>query len=293
MDFLSLSDKTLNKLITNALAIEAEEAKEAGALGFMARAMVQATLPHRKQAGNEFERTNGAFTMNIMAPSKIGLPYGTIPRLLLAWITTEAVKTKSRELVLGDSLSEFMRQLGLVPTGGRWGSITRLKDQSGRLFASSITCMIDTKERLSVKNLKVVDSANLWWQPADPAQKTLWQSTVSLDREFYQEIIDRPVPIDMRALKAIKQSPMALDIYVWATYRMSYLKRDTEIPWGALQMQFGADYPQTGQGQRDFKKKFLKHLKKVSTIYTDARLSEGNTGLILHPSRPHIGRGRK
>ena len=54
----------------------------------MARAMVQATLPHRKVQGNEFERRNGAFTLSLMAPAKIGLPYGSIPRLLLAWVTT-------------------------------------------------------------------------------------------------------------------------------------------------------------------------------------------------------------
>ena len=49
---------------------------EAGALGFMARAMVQATMPHRKVDGNEFERRNDAFTLSLMAPAKIGLPYG-------------------------------------------------------------------------------------------------------------------------------------------------------------------------------------------------------------------------
>ncbi|NBR26316.1 MAG: pirin, partial [Micrococcales bacterium] len=54
-----ISREALDKLITEALAIEAEEAKSADALGFMARAMVQATLPHKKAEGNEFTRTNG------------------------------------------------------------------------------------------------------------------------------------------------------------------------------------------------------------------------------------------
>ena len=118
------------QLINEALAIEAESAQNAGALGFMARAMTQATLPHRRVEGNEFTRRNGAFTLSLMAPAKIGLPYGIVPRLLLAWLTTEAVKTQSRELELGDSLSGFMRELDMVPTGGRWGSITRLKSQT-------------------------------------------------------------------------------------------------------------------------------------------------------------------
>ena len=106
----------LDALINQALAIEDEQTQDAGALGFMARAMVQATLPHRAVAGNEFTRRNGNFTLTLLSPSSIGLPYGAVPRLLLAWVTTEAVKTKSRELELGDSMAAFMAQLGVVQT---------------------------------------------------------------------------------------------------------------------------------------------------------------------------------
>ena len=108
-----IDSEAVNRLITEALAIEAEAAQEAGALGFMARALVQATLPHRRVIGTEFTRRNGAFTLTILAPSEVGLPYGSMPRLLLAWLTTEAVRTRSRELVLGDTLSGFMRDLAL------------------------------------------------------------------------------------------------------------------------------------------------------------------------------------
>ena len=41
-----LTPQTIDALINQALAIEDEQAQDAGALGFMARAMVQATLPH-------------------------------------------------------------------------------------------------------------------------------------------------------------------------------------------------------------------------------------------------------
>lgn len=58
-----MNPTNLDRLITDALAIEAQDAKEAGALGYMARALVQATLPHSKPDGNEFERRNGAFTL--------------------------------------------------------------------------------------------------------------------------------------------------------------------------------------------------------------------------------------
>ena len=53
----------------------------------------------------------------------------------------------------------------------------------------------------------------LWWNPKLPSQLPLWKSTVTLSTDFFDEIVERPVPIDMRALKALKRSPLALDIY--------------------------------------------------------------------------------
>jgi len=285
---MTLSQKNVDKLVSEALAIEAEEAKEAGAIGYMARALVQATLPHRETEGNEFVRTNGAFTLTMLTPSKIGLPYGSMPRLLLAWLSTEAVKTKQRELVMGDSLSAFMRQLDLVPTGGRWGTITRLKEQAKRLFSTSINCSYDDKQGFQTVNRQIAESAMLWWSPKSPGQTALWESTVLLTESFFQEVITSPVPLDMRALKALRSSPMALDLYCWLTYRMSYLKRHTEIPWGALQAQFGANYPSTTRGRLDFKRNLLKHMGKIHTVYKEANVFQGDKGLILKPSRPHI-----
>lgn len=276
--------KAIDKLISEALAIEAEEAKKAGAIGYMARALVQATMPHKAQTKNEFTRQNGSYTLSLMASSKVGLPYGNIPRLLIAWIGTEVVRTKDRELILGDSLSDFMRQLGLVPTGGRWGSITRLREQSQRLFSCFISCSYTDKEITVGKNIIIADAWRLWWQPKDLDQITLFPSSVTLSESFYEEIIQNPVPIDMRALNALKRSSLALDIYCWVTYRMSYLNRPTVIPWEALQLQFGADY----QLSRQFKAAFLQQLKKVKVVYPNLKVEDHANGLLLKPSPTHI-----
>ena len=281
-----LSPQTIDSLINQALAIEDDDAREAGALGFMARAMVQATLPHRAVAGNEFTRINGNYSLSIMAPSAIGLPYGTIPRLLLAWLTTEAVKTKSRELELGNSLSGFMAELDMMPTGGRWGSITRLKDQSRRLFSSSITAVYENGPGFAVINQAVADKAQFWWDNKHPEQAGLWKSTVTLSENFFNEVIDRPVPIDMRAIRALKKSPMALDIYTWLTYRASYLKRPTVIPWSSLALQFGSNYAEL----RNFKTAFMAELKKVVLVYGQVQVEATEHGLIVKPSLTHISK---
>lgn len=268
------------------LAGEAEEAKKAGAIGYMARAMVMATMPHRKVKGSEFERRNGAYTLSLLAPSRVGLPYGALPRVLTIWVSTEAVKTQERRLVLGNRLSDFMRLLGLVPTGGRWGSITRLRDQMRRLFSSSVSCTYDDGKHWALDSVKVVQQADLWWDPKSPEQAGLWESTLMLGERFFREVIEHPVPIDVRAIRELRRSPMAIDIYCWLTYRMSYLGRPTKIPWELLEMQFGADYKRT----YDFKVNFEKHLKSVLVVYKEARVENGDGGLLLKPSPTHIRR---
>lgn len=276
----------IEKLIADTLAMEAETAQDAGALGFMARALVQATLPHKRVAGAEFIRHNGAYTLTLLAPSHIGLPYGTVPRILLAWMTTEAVRTQNRELVLGDNLSRFMRALDLVPTGGRWGTVGRLKDQTRRLFASTVSASYADKDKHAETGYRLADKSVLWWDGGNIEQAGLWQSTVTLSEMFYREVIEHPIPVDMRAIRALKRSPMALDIYCWLTYRASYAKRDSNIPWPALAVQFGAEYGRV----RDFKAAFLSELRKVTLVYPEARIEDTDTGLLVKPSKPHITR---
>lgn len=288
-----MNNKNLNKLISEALIIETEEAKEAGAIGYMARALVQATIPHKNPGSVEaWGRRNGNFSMTIQPgyvidknnnPKSIGLPYGTKPRLVMAFIATEAVRTRSQEIVLGNSLSQFMQRLDLTPTGGRWGTIPMLKEQMKRLFSSTVSFQCDSKAAEVSGGFKIASQLVLFWDPKSPNQSTLWESTVTLTKEFYDEITEHPVPIDMRALSALKGSSLALDIYCWLTYRMSYLKQKILIPWEILHLQFGSDYTRI----RDFKGKFISQLKTVLVLYS-AKVESNDLGLVLLPSKSHI-----
>jgi hypothetical protein len=206
--------------------------------------------------------------------------------LLLAWLTTEAVKTQSRELELGDSLSGFMRELDMVPTGGRWGSINRLKDQTKRLFSCTVSATYTDAEKRAEMGYRLADKSLLWWDAKQPEQAALWCSSVTLTEPFYREIIEHPIPVDMRALKALKKSPLALDTYCWLTYRAGYAKRPSVIPWSALALQFGSDYKLV----RQFKAAFLEELRKVVTVYGGAEVEATDEGLLVKPSLTHIGK---
>jgi hypothetical protein len=286
-----LGHKALDKLIVGALSIEAEEAKSAGAVGFMARSMVQATLPHKAVQGNEFTRRNGNYSLTILAPSTVGLPYGSYPRLLLSWLATEAVRTKEREVVLGESLSNFMHELGLVPAGGKCGSITQLKNQMRRLFSSHVSCRYEGSAAGGL-NMMLADKYALWWSPQEPEQAALWKSSVLLSQPFFDEVTAHPVPVDLRALNALKKSPMALDVYMWLTYRMSYLRKPTPLLWTSLQAQYGADYADTPSGRQGFKKGFNHALNKVRVVYAGANIAPIEGGILLLPSKTHVSRNK-
>ena len=142
----------------------------------MARLLALCSLP-RTDPGNRdrYVRRNGPFTLIMIAGGEIPkLPYGTLPRLLLAWVCTEAVRTGRRELVLGRSLAEFMRQIGITnDSGGRRGDRTRLQNQMRRLFAAQVSLIYaDKRHDVRVSSL-VAARAEFWWDAKRPEEPVM------------------------------------------------------------------------------------------------------------------------
>lgn len=308
----------IREVIETGLAIEREDARSTGSLGFMTRALVSASMPYKDPKTKFFERQNGDLTLTMLSPK--GVPYGKYPRLLLSWLITEAVTTRSPVVTLGDTLAEFLRAtIGVEATGGKRGTATRVSEQMERLFKSLISVdrrdqpdarsfsfenitlvrggTIDQEDMRRLDSLDAIESTgdvagqHLWRAADRTSEQGRWNSQVELTPQFFRECIETPVPLDLRAYRALSPSPMAMDIYSWCTYRMSYIKRPTRpIPWPILQAQFGSGFPFTEQGTRDFKKAFKRNLDIVRLAYPDLRVDETSDrgGLILMPSRPHI-----
>jgi hypothetical protein len=271
-----------------------ESAYEAGAIGFIAKFLVQTTLPHRRQPGPQYIRTDGRFTLRITDVGGAGLPYGSYPRLILIWMTSEAIRTSSRELELGASLSRFMAELGLQATGGHWGTIPRFRDQMQRLIGAAISTRweqdVNGEHLTAGENLLLADRFQLWWTPQILLDTRPPTSSITLSVNFFEQLVASPVPLDLRAVRALKQSPLALDLYAWATRRVSYLERPTLISWDALRRSFGSGYSETPQGRACFRAKTLDALVRVCRVYSTLRLEIELGGVLLFPSAPHIPR---
>ena len=166
-------------------------ASEADAdLGFMARLLALCSLP-RTNPGNrlQYKRVNGPYQLYMIAGGGNKLPFGNIPRLLLAWVTTEAVRTQSRELILGSSLSEFMGKLGMDSVGG---ARTRLRNQMRRLFNAHVQLVYEDKLGEASVSSSVTSRTEFWWDPKQPDVPMLWDSKIELGWDFFNG--DHPPP---------------------------------------------------------------------------------------------------
>lgn len=272
-----------NKLLDIALDIQNKSAVDSNQLGFHPHIFIKTVLPHSKVNGQTYEKENDNWKLFISSPE--GIPYGTVPRLLLNFVITEAIRTKSREIDVGKNLSQFMRKVGLSTDGK---TMKRFKEQSNALFGSTISIKYKNKDEFTNIIFPIASAHEFWWQDEESRQHGLFSSMILLSQDFYDLIIKKNIPVDLRAVKGIRRSSLSLDIYPWLTNKYYSLDKRVFIPWDKLQFQFGVGYKNNYRGRYKFKENFKKALENVLEMYPEANLSIEKDGLILFPSPTHI-----
>ena len=259
-------------------------------LGFMARLLVLCSLP-RTNPGNrkEYVRRNGPYKLGMIAGIDNKLPYGNFPRLILAWVSTEVVRTRSRVIVLGPSLAKFMKTLGVYSSGGGRDQI-KLRNQMRRLFGCTVQLSYKEGNEEQFVNSPIAARGKYWWNPDNNSALPGWNSTIVIGEDLFNEIIRHPVPLDLTTLTALKRSPLGLDLYLWLVYRTFALRAPLRLSWPTLYRQFGVDPSRANDNRtvQDFRKDCLRELKKIKTAWPDLNYSTAKGVLILHPSVPEI-----
>lgn len=265
-------------------------------IGFMARLLTLCSLP-RTDPGTrtQYKRQNGPYRLYMQAGPETKLPYGNLPRLLLAWVCTEAVRTQTRTLILGNSLLAFMGELGMNSnSGGSRGDRTRLKNQIERLFNAQIHLIYEGLGHKMTARSAIADRTEFWWDYKKPGQDTLWHSQVYLGEGFFNEIIAHPVPIDMRILKQMRRSSLGLDLYMWLSYKTFSLyskgKKPERLTWSLLYRQFGSD-PEKADDKyvlRDFRKDVMRELAKLRLCWPTLDYATPTGCLEIRPCAPSI-----
>lgn len=262
--------------------------------------LCQTGLPYRDTDVRCWERRNGRVTLNIEAGRayhpeeerfvELPLPFGPKARLILIHLNTEAIKTRSPVIEVEDSMTAFIKllQAGRDPTGPQ---IKQFKNQLSALSVATIRMAMTTETteagtRAQQINTQIVKNLELWF-PKNASQRVLWPTTVELSRDYFDTLVHHAVPLDDRAVVALANNAMALDIYAWLAQRLCRIHQQATplVPWTSLHQQFGTGYTTR---IRKFRQVFLTTLKKVLVAYPSARVQPTQAGLILKQSSPPI-----
>ena len=256
-------------------------------MGFSYSGFALTSLPHKPQKEGIWRREGHAITLVLQSGADrtgklLGLPYGSYARYILLFLQSQAVKTRSREIELGRSMRVWLGSMGLSIGGTTYQLVN---EQARRISGCTLTFFADRGSTELMRRGGFVDGA-ITMTDVLSDQPGLWQERVLLNEEFYRALREHPVPLAEHALRAIGPRSMVIDIYIWLCYRLHALRRDVEVGWPALHGQFGASYGRL----RDFRSDFIAGLELAVAAYPEARVSIGERGVILRPSRPAVTR---
>ena len=273
-----------------ASAVRALDAAEEG-ISFHYVPLIQCSFPHADPGeARSFTRKNGwlELTLGTTRP-ETGLPYGVPARLLTIYCASEAVRTKSPEIYLGNSVHDFLRRLDVPVTRGERGSLRVYANQLLKLLHCTLTIDENIRDAsgrtgLHIRQALFAEEARLWW---DEDTRGVGQgSSMVLSSVLFHSILDRSAPLSTAAIRQLRKSPMDLDVYAWLVHRLFSLSKPSTVTWQQLSDQFGHGYAEL----RFFRRPFAASIKRVLEVYPEAKLKLTDAGVILLPSRPHTPR---
>ena len=253
-------------------------------LGFASRPFVLCGLPvKRPQPGQLLhERRNGHFLLQVTGHPSYGLPWGQ-DRLVPIFLATLAISQQTR-IVRFRSAAEMLDVFGMQQGGTQY---RRLVAAFQRIFGATIFFGTDTqREKAAVVHqarFNFMSEARIWYSRS-PEQETLsseFQNEIVLSQEFFDEIMQHPIPTDMEAAKALSCSPAALDLFTWLSYRCFVAKSRERVPLfgqaGLVNQLGSAEYARP----RKFRERVERWLDLVRALWPEcpARVDDDGTGL--------------
>lgn len=187
---------------------------------YSARPFVLCGIPVRRPGKHilEYSRQNGRFRLRVIGHPDYGLPFGQ-DRLLLIWIATMAVWQKAREIRFS-SAATILEAFGL-PKDGRY--YKRLIAGFERIFYATFFFSSDQQlgeaTVMERRSFRFIKDAKLWYAEtngsrAPTALEVRTENMIVLSEEFWREIQEHPIPVDLAIVKALADSPGNLDLYV-------------------------------------------------------------------------------
>jgi len=218
----------------------------------------------------------------------LGVPFGSLPRLILIHIMTEAVRGRSRRIRLGASFSDWMRRMGYQQISyGPRGSATLIRQQLDRLLACEWMIRWDNEDAQGTREfgIKEIKLTNEYVGTDTPGGGFLRE--ILLTESFFDHLREHAVPLNEHAIRQLRDSATALDLYTWLAYRLPRItsRRPAILNWQQVAVHFGND----GANIRKFRQTIRDAWdRQVSGVYPEARVEFDTTVVRLHPSPPPL-----
>lgn len=236
----------------------------------------------------DFERVQGRMAVTVTAGKlrspdgrrvQQPVPWGPKARLIIAHLSTEALRNRSPVIETSETLSGFMRDMGFEPRGGARGNIEPFKEQLRALAACRMEISAWDGKRSGTVDVKPLDKVELWFGE-HPEQTSLWPTKVAFSKAFYDELEKHALPIDVRVLRALSNSARRLDLMMWITYRITRLPARLVLDWHPLKDQFGEGYTR----DRDFRAAMADDLAALKELFPKLPVKLTERGLEMEPA---------
>ena len=259
--------------------------EEEARMGITHAGFAMTSLPHKRIEETVWRRQGPNVTLLVASGhaeqgQPIGVPYGSIARLILLYLQTEAIKTGSAEVDLGRSMNAWLSRMNLTVGGKTYQLVA---EQARRISHCRLTFFVERPDAKISENGAFV-SGRISMAGVYDQQASLWQEKVRLDDGFLRSLREHPVPVREEAISAIGMRSLPIDIYIWLAYRLHVLTKPTPISWLSLHSQFGAGFKKV----RQFKPTMTNALSMALAVYPEAEVCMRPEGLILFPSPPAI-----
>lgn len=273
-------------------------AQQEPAPNFLHSALCAMSLPVRRPVDDQAPiiRQDGQYTL-VITPKPVvqevdgqkrlhilGVPYGSLPRLVLIHIMTEAVRTKSRHVVLGTSFTDWMRRMGYrtISYGPR-GSATLIRQQLDRLLACEWMIRWDSEDSQGAKEFGVKEIKLTTEYGGVDMRNGIFVRDIHLTEDFYDHLRKHAVPLNEHAIRQLRDSATALDLYTWLAYRLPRInpKKPAVLSWQQLAVHFGNEGANIRKFRQTVREAWERH---VSGVYPEARADFDTTIIRLHAS---------
>lgn len=217
----------------------------------------------------------------------LGVPYGAYPRVALIYLLSQAVSKQSRDVYLGRNFTEWMRRLGYQTISyGPRGTANLMREQVDRLLACEWQIRWEGMDAgdnaFAVRDVKI---SNEYAGSLD--KNGAFAREIRMSEAFYSQLIEHAVPLNEIAIRELKGTPTALDLYTYLAYRLPRINgaKPQMISWDQLAKHLGNE-----ADSKRFRQTVRETMQLVSAVYPNANVDVSGRKVILHPSHAPLER---